>query len=74
LYRTPLPFYSIDHVVEAHEEGTIDSVTEWYNKTLKMQRFWSIDDRSVHTEFSALKAVLTGNDEKSVKITVSFLQ
>lgn len=36
-----------------------------------MQRFWSIDDTVVHTEFSALKAYLVSNDERSIQITLA---
>lgn len=67
---SPISFNSIDHVVEAHKEHTLSDVTTWYNKILALQRFWSIDDQSVHTEFSALSALLVGNSDKRVKITL----
>lgn len=70
LNLSPISFNSIDHVVEAHKEHTLSDVTTWYNKILALQRFWSIDDQSVHTEFSALSALLVGNSDKRVKITL----
>ncbi|KAI1718747.1 glyoxalase/Bleomycin resistance protein/Dioxygenase superfamily domain-containing protein [Ditylenchus destructor] len=60
----------MDHVVEGHPENTVDNVIDWYNQTLKMDRFWSIDDRLVHTKYSALKAILVGNAKRNVKMTL----
>lgn len=36
-----------------------------------MQRFWSIDDKVVHGEFSALKAYLISNEKRSIQITLA---
>ncbi len=30
-------------------------VAEWYEKTLDFHRFWSVDDKMIHTEFSSLR-------------------
>lgn len=60
----------MDHVVEGYPAGHIDSVVEWYNKILQMKRFWSIDDRLVHTQYSALKAVIVGEENRKVQMTL----
>uniref|UniRef100_A0A914HXN6 4-hydroxyphenylpyruvate dioxygenase n=1 Tax=Globodera rostochiensis TaxID=31243 RepID=A0A914HXN6_GLORO len=57
-----IPLICLDHVVEAHPEQTVDNAVDWYQRTFQMRRFWSIDDKTVHTEFSALRALLVGND------------
>jgi 4-hydroxyphenylpyruvate dioxygenase len=49
----------------------LDNITDWYERVFQMQRFWSIDDTVVHTEFSALKAYLVSNDERSIQITLA---
>lgn len=36
-----------------------------------MQRFWSIDDSVVHTEYSALKAYLVSNQKQNLQITLA---
>ncbi|CAD5229653.1 unnamed protein product [Bursaphelenchus okinawaensis] len=66
----PIPISHIDHFVEAHPSGTVDTVVDWYNKVLQFERFWSIDDKQVHTEYSALKAALVANPERNVQVTV----
>lgn len=48
--------------MEAHPEHSLEAVTEWYQRMLGLHRFWSIDDKLVHAEFSALRAVLVGNN------------
>ncbi|CAK5037007.1 unnamed protein product [Meloidogyne enterolobii] len=59
---SPIKFDGIDHVVEAHPEDFLDNVVSWYEKILKMRRFWSIDDKIVKAEFSALRAILIKNE------------
>lgn len=61
---------NIDHVVEGHPEGRSDDVIQWYAKTLKMNRFWSIDDRQVYTEFSGLRASIVGNDTRDTQVVL----
>ncbi|KAI6241287.1 4-hydroxyphenylpyruvate dioxygenase [Aphelenchoides fujianensis] len=68
----PLPVLNIDHVVENHEQGTLDSITRWYEEVFRMHRFWSVDERVVHTEYSALKAHLVANEEESVQEFLDF--
>ncbi|KAH7714081.1 Protein C31H2.4 [Aphelenchoides avenae] len=67
----PIPFTGLDHVVENHPEQSLDSVTEWYERTLRMNRFWSIDDTVVHTQYSALKAMIVTNASREVQVTLA---
>ncbi|KAI6178401.1 putative protein C31H2.4 [Aphelenchoides besseyi] len=69
--QSVIPVLSIDHVVENHEEGTLDTITDWYNEVFRMHRFWSVDEKVVHTEYSALKAYLVANKKENVQITLA---
>lgn len=60
----------LDHVVEGHPEDTLEDVVQWYDRILQMSRFWSIDDKQIHTQYSALRAALVGNTERNVKMTL----
>jgi 4-hydroxyphenylpyruvate dioxygenase len=71
LFRQRIHISGIDHVVENHNEGTLDNITDWYKRVFQMQRFWSIDDTVVHTEFSALKAYLVSNQKQNLQITLA---
>jgi 4-hydroxyphenylpyruvate dioxygenase len=39
----------IDHVVGNQPDRTMDDVVQWYEKTLDFHRFWSVDDKQIHT-------------------------
>ena len=39
-----------------------------YTKTLMFHRFWSIDDKQLHTEYSALRSVVVTNYEETIKV------
>uniref|UniRef100_A0A915LJQ8 4-hydroxyphenylpyruvate dioxygenase n=1 Tax=Meloidogyne javanica TaxID=6303 RepID=A0A915LJQ8_MELJA len=64
---SPIKFDGIDHVVEAHPEDFLEKVVGWYEEILKMRRFWSIDDKIIKTEFSALRAILIKNENVEVE-------
>ncbi|KAL3110042.1 hypothetical protein niasHT_015645 [Heterodera trifolii] len=77
LTSTLLPSISLlclDHVVEAHPEQSLGNVVDWYQQTLQMRRFWSIDDKTVHTEFSALRALLVGNGGASGSVKMVLVE
>ena len=48
--RFPGKLDFIDHVVGNQEEKEIESVANYYEKSLQFHRFWSIDDDIVCTE------------------------
>lgn len=60
----------MDHVVEGHPTGNVNSATEWYEEILQMKRFWSIDDQLVHSQYSALKAVIVGEEKRKIQMTL----
>ena len=39
-----------------------------YEKMLQFHRFWSIDDKQLHTEYSALRSVVVTNYEETIKV------
>jgi len=66
----PISFHCIDHVVEGHPMDALESVTDWYHRTLNMTRFWSIDERICQTEFSSLKASFVSNTLNTAKVVL----
>uniref|UniRef100_A0A915EMP7 4-hydroxyphenylpyruvate dioxygenase n=1 Tax=Ditylenchus dipsaci TaxID=166011 RepID=A0A915EMP7_9BILA len=68
--RQTICLAELDHVVEGHPEDTLEHVVDWYNRILEMSRFWSIDDKQIHTQYSALRAALVGNAHRNVKMTL----
>ena len=48
----------IDHCVGNQEDGEMEPVAQWYENMLDFHRFWSVDDKMVHTNFSSLRSIV----------------
>ncbi|KAK1882562.1 4-hydroxyphenylpyruvate dioxygenase [Dissostichus eleginoides] len=46
-------------------------VTNWYEKCLMFHRFWSIDDKQIHTQYSSLRSVVVTNYEETIKMPIN---
>ncbi|XP_062854259.1 4-hydroxyphenylpyruvate dioxygenase [Trichomycterus rosablanca] len=61
----------IDHVVGNQPVDEMVPVVEWYQKNLLFHRFWSVDDKQLQTEFSALRSIVVANYEETVKMPIN---
>ena len=61
----------IDHVVGNQPDDSMVPVTEWYEKSLQFHRFWSVDDKMIHTEFSSLRSIVVTNYEETIKMPIN---
>ncbi|RZF42684.1 hypothetical protein LSTR_LSTR001479 [Laodelphax striatellus] len=61
----------IDHCVGNQPDNSMENVAEWYEKILAFHRFWSIDEKQVYTEYSALRSVVMTNWEETIKIPIN---
>ncbi|KAG7332051.1 hypothetical protein KOW79_003885 [Hemibagrus wyckioides] len=61
----------IDHVVGNQPDNEMLSVVEWYQRNLLFHRFWSVDDKQLQTEFSALRSIVVANYEETVKMPIN---
>ncbi|XP_072288992.1 4-hydroxyphenylpyruvate dioxygenase [Eucyclogobius newberryi] len=61
----------IDHVVGNQPDDEMVSVVEWYRRNLLFHRFWSVDDKQLQTEFSALRSIVVANHEETVKMPIN---
>ncbi|XP_043925587.1 4-hydroxyphenylpyruvate dioxygenase [Protopterus annectens] len=61
----------IDHVVGNQPDEQMAPVVEWYTRNLLFHRFWSVDDKQLHTEFSALRSVVITNYEETIKMPIN---
>jgi len=73
LYRitpsTQLDF--IDHVVGNQPDLEMIPIVEWYEKVLGFHRFWSVDDKMIHTEYSSLRSVVVTDPLEKVKMPIN---
>lgn len=42
-----------------------------YQKCLMFHRFWSIDDKQIHTQYSALRSIVVTNYEETIKMPIN---
>uniref|UniRef100_A0A8B9R393 4-hydroxyphenylpyruvate dioxygenase n=1 Tax=Astyanax mexicanus TaxID=7994 RepID=A0A8B9R393_ASTMX len=61
----------IDHVVGNQPDDEMVPVVEWYQKNLLFHRFWSVDDKQLQTQFSALRSIVVANYEETVKMPIN---
>lgn len=61
----------IDHVVGNQPEDGMVSTAEWYEKNLQFHRFWSVDDKQINTEYSALRSIVVTNWEETIKLPIN---
>lgn len=61
----------IDHCVWNQEDGDMEAATQWYEKTLRMKRFWSVDDSQIHTKYSSLRSIVVTNAEETIKMPIN---
>lgn len=47
------------------------SIAEWYERNLQFHRFWSVDDKQIHTEYSALRSIVVTNWEETIKMPIN---
>ncbi|KAG1974026.1 4-hydroxyphenylpyruvate dioxygenase [Pimephales promelas] len=61
----------IDHVVGNQADNEMVPVVEWYQRNLLFHRFWSVDDKQLQTEYSALRSIVVANYEETVKMPIN---
>ncbi|KAK9522480.1 hypothetical protein VZT92_018941 [Zoarces viviparus] len=77
-FKDPLPaklpsgkLNFIDHVVGNQPHDEMVPVVDWYQRNLLFHRFWSVDDKQLQTEFSALSSIVVANYEETVKMPIN---
>ncbi|XP_068633181.1 4-hydroxyphenylpyruvate dioxygenase-like [Battus philenor] len=61
----------VDHVVGNQPDQGMEEAASWYERCLQFHRFWSVDDKQVCTEYSALRSIVMANWEETVKMPIN---
>ncbi|KJR86986.1 4-hydroxyphenylpyruvate dioxygenase [Sporothrix schenckii 1099-18] len=63
----------IDHCVGNQDWNEMEAVCAFYEQRLGFHRFWSVDDKQICTEFSALKSIVmsSGGSANTVKMPIN---
>lgn len=61
----------IDHVVSNHADGRMEPLVKWYAEKLGFHRFWTVDDKQIHTEYSSLRSVVVADPAQVIKMPIN---
>jgi len=61
----------IDHVVGNQANDQMVPIVEWYEKMLGFHRFWSVDDKMIHTEYSSLRSIVVTDVDEKIKMPIN---
>ena len=46
-------------------------VVEFYEKVFNFHRFWTVDDKMIHTEYSSLRSIVVTDEHEKVKMPIN---
>jgi 4-hydroxyphenylpyruvate dioxygenase len=61
----------IDHIVGNQHEKEMEPTANWYQDMLDFHRFWSIDDKMIHTTYSSLNSIVMADFDEVVKLPIN---
>ncbi|MCK6622134.1 MAG: 4-hydroxyphenylpyruvate dioxygenase [Calditrichaceae bacterium] len=67
----PVNLNFVDHFVGNQPEGEMVKIAEWYENVLGFHRFWTVDDKDISTEYSALRSIVVTNDNERIKMPIN---
>lgn len=62
---------AVDHCVGNQDWDEMDTICEYYEKALGFHRFWSVDDKDICTDYSALKSIVMASPNEVVKMPIN---
>ncbi|KAF2025293.1 4-hydroxyphenylpyruvate dioxygenase [Setomelanomma holmii] len=62
---------AIDHCVGNQDWDEMENACDYYEKVLGFHRFWSVDDKDICTEYSALKSIVMSSPNDVVKMPIN---
>lgn len=70
-YLPSIDLEVVDHCVGNQDWDEMENACEYYEKVLGFHRFWSVDDKDICTDFSALKSVVMASPDENIKMPIN---
>lgn len=64
-------FQFVDHVVGNQAVGDMEPTAVWYEKILDFHRFWTVDDKIIHTDYSSLNSIVMADFDECIKMPIN---
>jgi 4-hydroxyphenylpyruvate dioxygenase len=61
----------IDHCVGNQDWDEMEAACDYYEKALGFHRFWSVDDKDICTDYSALKSIVMASANEKIKMPLN---
>lgn len=61
----------VDHCVSNQPDHMMEATVDWYVNNFNLRRFWSVDDKQIHTEYSSLRSVVVTNQNETIKMPIN---
>ncbi|RMD42952.1 hypothetical protein DV735_g2199, partial [Chaetothyriales sp. CBS 134920] len=61
----------IDHCVGNQDWEQMEAACDYYEKALGFHRFWSVDDKDICTDYSALKSIVMASPDERIKMPIN---
>lgn len=61
----------VDHVVGNLEWNKMETWVEYYERVFGFHRFWSADDKQIHTDYSALRSTVMADPSETIKMPLN---
>jgi len=71
LYLPKVSLEAIDHCVGNQGWDQMTAACEYYERTLGFHRFWSVDDKDISTEYSALRSIVMASPDELIKMPIN---
>jgi 4-hydroxyphenylpyruvate dioxygenase len=71
LVAEPTGLVHIDHIVGNQPDGEMKSICDFYENVFGWHRFWTVDDKDINTDYSALRSIVMANDNEIIKMPIN---
>ncbi|EHY57554.1 hypothetical protein HRR83_003029 [Exophiala dermatitidis] len=61
----------VDHCVGNQDWNEMEAACDYYEKALGFHRFWSVDDKDICTDYSALKSIVMASPDEKIKMPIN---
>ncbi|HXV13036.1 MAG TPA: 4-hydroxyphenylpyruvate dioxygenase [Candidatus Krumholzibacteria bacterium] len=61
----------IDHIVGNQPDSEMEDVVRFYENIFGFHRLWTVDDKDISTEYTALRSVVVADDNENVKMPIN---
>lgn len=67
----PVGLNYVDHFVGNQPEGEMEKTARWYEDVFGFHRFWTVDDKDISTDYTALRSIVVANDNERIKMPIN---